>query len=93
MKIWTVPLTSKDVRVNVRVKLFGLLARRFPGYHAEKGMEVEIPHGARVKDLLAQLAISKEEGGVVAVDGLVQKAEAELKDGSVIHVFHLITGG
>ena len=86
-------MTSKDSRVNVRVKLFGLLARRFPGYNPEEGIEIEITQGARVKDLLAQLAISKEEGGVVAVDGLVQKAEAELKDGSIIHVFHLITGG
>lgn len=86
-------MTSRGSRVNVRVKLFGLLARRFPGYDPEEGMEVAISHGARVKDLLAQLAISKEEGGIVAVDGLVQKAEAELKDGSIIHVFHLITGG
>lgn len=86
-------MTSRGSRVNVRVKLFGLLARRFPGYDPEEGMAVEIPQGARVKDLLTQLEVSKEEGGVVAVDGLIQKAEAELKDGSVIHVFHLITGG
>ena len=79
--------------MNVRVKLFGLLARRFPGYDPNEGMEVEIPQGARVKDLLARLTLTKEEESIVAVDGLVQKAEAELKDGSMIHVFHLITGG
>jgi sulfur carrier protein ThiS len=79
--------------VNVRVKLFGLLPRRFPGYDPEKGLEVDLPSGARVKDLLAQLDISKEEGGIVAVEGLVQKAEAELRDGSVLHVFHPIVGG
>jgi sulfur carrier protein ThiS len=79
--------------MNVRVRLFGLLPRRFPGYDPEKGMEVDLPPGAKVKDLLAQLDISKEEGGIVAVDGLVQKAEAELRDGSVLHVFHPIVGG
>jgi sulfur carrier protein ThiS len=79
--------------VNVRVKLFGLLPRRFPGYNPERGMEVELPPGARVGDLLARLNISKEEGGIVAVDGLVQKAEAELRDGSQISVFHPIVGG
>jgi sulfur carrier protein ThiS len=79
--------------VNVRVKLFGLLPRRFPGYDAEKGMEVDLPRGARVKDLLYQLGISKEEGGIVAIDGLVQKAEAELKEGSILFVFHPIVGG
>ena len=79
--------------MNVRVRLFGLLPRRFPGYDPERGMEVDLPPGAKVKDLLAQLDISKEEGGIVAVDGLVQKAEAELRDGSVLHVFHPIVGG
>jgi sulfur carrier protein ThiS len=79
--------------MNVRVKLFGLLPRRFPGYNPEQGMEVLLPQGARVKDLLARLDISKEEGGIVAMNGLVQKAEAELRDGSVVHVFHPIAGG
>jgi sulfur carrier protein ThiS len=79
--------------MNVRVKLFGLLSRRYPGYDPERGMEVELPHGARVRDLLARLDISKEDGGIVAVDGLVQKAEAELRAGSVLHVFHPIVGG
>ena len=79
--------------MNVRVKLFGLLPRRFPGYDAEKGLEVDLPRGARVEDLLCRLGISKEEGGIVAVDGLVQKAEAELKEDSILHVFHPIVGG
>jgi sulfur carrier protein ThiS len=79
--------------MNVRVKLFGLLPRRFPGYDSEKGLEVDLPPGAKVKDLLARLGISKEEGGIIAVEGMVQKAEAELRDGSVLHVFHPIVGG
>ncbi|OGP84251.1 MAG: hypothetical protein A2Z08_11245 [Deltaproteobacteria bacterium RBG_16_54_11] len=79
--------------MNVKVKLFGLLPRRFPGYNPEQGMEVLLPQGARVKDLLARLDISKEEGGIVAMNGLVQKADAELRDGSVVHVFHPIAGG
>jgi len=79
--------------MNVQVKLFGLLPRRFPGYDPEKGMKVDLPPEARVKDLLARLGISKEEGGIVAVDGLVLKAEAELREGAVLHVFHPIVGG
>ncbi len=79
--------------MNVRVKLFGLLPRRFPGYDPEKGLEVDLPPGARVKDLLARLGISKEEGGIVAMNGQVQKAEAEVGEGAVLHVFHPIVGG
>jgi sulfur carrier protein ThiS len=79
--------------MRVRVKLFGLLPSRFPGYDPVTGMEVDLPPGARVRDLLAGLNISKEEGGVVAVDGLVQKADAELRDEAEIQVFHPIVGG
>ncbi len=79
--------------MNVRVKLFGLLPRRFPGYDPEKGLEVDLPPGARVKDLLTRLGISKEEGGIVAINDQVQKAEAEVGEGAVLHVFHPIVGG
>jgi len=79
--------------MNVRVKLFGLLPRRFPGYDPEKGLEVDVPPGTRVQDLLARLGISKEEGGIVSINGHVQKAEAEVVDGTVLHVFHPIVGG
>ena len=56
--------------MEIRVKLFGTLSQRFPGYQPENGMEVEIQDGATVLDLLAHLEISKSQGGVVPPQAL-----------------------
>ncbi len=53
--------------MRLRVKLFGTLPQRYPGYDSSQGLEVEIPNGAKVKDLLARLEISASDGGLVAV--------------------------
>ena len=79
--------------MKVIVKLFGLLPNRFPNYEPKQGMEIELPDGAKVKDLFALLDISESEKGIVTVDSYVQKMESELKDGSKVLVFHLVPGG
>ena len=79
--------------MRVNVKLFGTLGQRFPGYQHEQGMEVEIPDGARVKDLLAHLEISKSFGGVVAVEGRLLTEDAILENGAEVNVFQSVFGG
>ena len=58
--------------MKVKVRLFGTLGQQFPGYDPAKALEVEIPDGARVKDLLAHLGIPEVKGGVAAVEGLLE---------------------
>jgi len=79
--------------MRVNVKLFGTLGQRFPGYHHEQGMAVEIPDGARVKDLLAHLKISKSFGGVVAVEGKLLAEDAGLGNGANVNIFQSVFGG
>ncbi|UCE52946.1 MAG: MoaD/ThiS family protein [Desulfobacterales bacterium] len=79
--------------MKVRVKLFGTLPQRYPDYNPEHGLEVEIPHGAKVKDLLAYLEISASDSGIVAVDNLVVKADEKLKDGLCVRIFQRAFGG
>ena len=79
--------------MKLRVKLFGILGQRFPGYHREQGMEVEIPDGARVKDLLAHLEISKSFGGVVAAEGKLLAEDAKLENGAEVNIFQSVFGG
>jgi len=79
--------------MRVRVKLFGLLGRRFPDHDLEKGMEVEVPDGVRIGELLARLEISKKEDAVVTVNGLVQRTDAALRDGDLVHIFQSVVGG
>jgi sulfur carrier protein ThiS len=78
-------------RMKVQVKLFGTLVQSIPGYDFERGMEVEIPSGSKIRDLLTRLGIS--ESGVVAVDGLIMKGDEGLEGGSSVHIFQPVFGG
>ena len=78
--------------MKLKVKLFGTLRSRFPDYDLEQGLEVEIPDGARVGDLLAHLDISASDG-VVVVDGLVVKKDRRLEAGVAVRVLQRGFGG
>ena len=79
--------------MKVRVKLFGTLSQGFPGYQHSQGMEVEIPDGATVKDLLAHLGISESQGAVVIVEGRILKADDRMRPGVPVNVLQVIQGG
>jgi sulfur carrier protein ThiS len=79
--------------MKVRVKLYGTLSQRFPGYQPSQGMEVEIPDGATAKDLLAHLGISESRGAVVIVEGRVLQADDEMPRGVPVNILQAIGGG
>ena len=79
--------------MKVRVKLFGTLSQGFPGYQHSQGMEVEIPEGATVKDLLALLEISESRGAVVIAEARILKAGDKLRRGAQVNVLQSIQGG
>jgi sulfur carrier protein ThiS len=81
------------MRMKIRVKLFGILPQRYPDYDSSQGLEVEIPEGARVKDLLARLEISASDGGLVAIDNLVVQHDHELEAGVSVRIFQRAFGG
>jgi sulfur carrier protein ThiS len=56
-------------------------------------MEVEVPDGATVKDLLALLEISESQGAVVIVEGRVLKADDKMRRGVPVNVLQAIGGG
>ena len=79
--------------MKVTVKLYGTWRERFPGYQHSQGIEVEIPEGATVQDLLALLEISESQGAVVIVEGRVLKADDKIPCGVPVGVFQSIRGG
>ena len=79
--------------MRLRVKLFGTLPQRYPGYDSSQGLEVEIPDGAKVKDLLARLEIYASDGGLVAVDNLVLQKDDVLQEGVSVRIFQSALGG
>jgi sulfur carrier protein ThiS len=81
------------MQMKIRVKLFGILPQRYPDYDSSQGLEVEIPEGASVKDLLARLEISASDGGLVAIDNLVVQHDHELEAGVSVRIFQRAFGG
>ena len=79
--------------MKVRVKLYGTLRQRFSGYDASQGIEIEIPDGAAVKDLLALLGTSRSQGTLVIAEGRVLKPDDAIACAVPVSVFQSIQGG
>jgi len=79
--------------MKVRVGIFGTFRRRFPGYQSSQGMEVELPEGATVKDLLALLNLTESQGAVVIAGGRVLQTDERLQRGVPVNVMQAIDGG
>jgi sulfur carrier protein ThiS len=79
--------------MKVRVKLYGTLSQGFPGYPHSQGMEVEVPDGATVEDLLALLEISESRGAAVIAEGRILRADDKMQPGVPVNVLQAIGGG
>ena len=79
--------------MRMRVKLYGTLSHSFPDYRHSEGIEIEIPDGATVKDLLALLEISESKKAVVAMEGRILKGDDPIRRGVPVQVFNAIHGG
>jgi sulfur carrier protein ThiS len=77
----------------VKARLFGTLGEHFPGYNFERVMDIEIPDGATVRDLLAHLEIPETQQYVVVMKGRVMKFNDVLEKGCSVQVFQSVFGG
>jgi sulfur carrier protein ThiS len=66
---------------------------RFPEHDHLKGMEVDIPEGSLVKDLLDRLEIRFRRRVIVNIDGQVKKWNSRIEEGSFIDLFLPLGGG
>jgi len=79
--------------MKITVKLFGELKRKMPDYRPDRGLEMDIPEGSKVADLLALLGIPTSPGATVIMEGRVLPLEEKLINGSLINLFHVMYGG
>jgi sulfur carrier protein ThiS len=79
--------------MKVSVKLYGILRQQFPDYRHSEGIEVEVPEGTTVKDLLDRLQISESQRAVVAMEGRILKADDIMRCGVTVNVLQAIHGG
>lgn len=79
--------------MKVTVKLFGTLPTHFPDYDPSSGMDVEIPDGAKVKDLLARLDLPDTRGCFVSMNNRVVDQDRDLSPGAAIFILQALAGG
>jgi|APSaa5957512622_1039677.scaffolds.fasta_scaffold20360_3 sulfur carrier protein ThiS len=79
--------------MNITVTLFGTLGQHLPGDNRTQGMDVDIPDGTRMKDLLAHLGMRAPKGVIAASEGRLLKEEDELENGSSVQIFQSVFGG
>jgi sulfur carrier protein ThiS len=56
-------------------------------------MEVDLPDGATVNDLLILLGILDSQKAAVAIDGRIRKAKDKIPSGARVRVFQPVHGG
>lgn len=79
--------------MKIRVRLYGTLRQSPPAGEQSEGIEVEIPEGATVRDLLHLFGISESRGAAVVMAGRVLAANDEIQAGTRVDVFQAIGGG
>ena len=79
--------------MKIKIKLYGTLGSAIPGHDPLKGMEVEIPDGSNIDDLIDHLAISRKKVGIISVDGHLVKASKPLNNGNFVRIFMPVFGG
>lgn len=84
---------TRQNRITVRVKLFATLRRHFPELGVGEAMEVQLPEGATVGDLVRHLRIPADHVKVVFVNGIVRDETHPLADGDEVGVFPPVGGG
>jgi sulfur carrier protein ThiS len=81
------------MQMKVKVNLYGTLSAGISGYRQSQGIEIELPQGATVKDLLALLEIPESQKAVVAIDGRIRKANDKIPCGACARILQPIHGG
>jgi sulfur carrier protein ThiS len=85
--------TRNDRILKLTVKLYATLRRSFTDYDHSSGLQVVLPEGSSINDLLAHLNLSPEGLGMIYMDGKPLTKNSLLLDGTQINIFQPIAGG
>lgn len=79
--------------IRVKVKPFATLRRYFPHLGVGEALEVELPNGATVGQLMNHLGLPADQVRVVFVNGVSRDENHPLADGDEVGVFPPVGGG
>jgi sulfur-carrier protein len=79
--------------MRIQLKLYGTLRRLSPGGKAGAPLELDLPDGATIQELIDLLEIPDEETKVSFVNNLVRDKDYRLEDGDKVGIFPPVGGG
>lgn len=79
--------------MRIKVRLFATLASYVPGIAAGETMEVDLPQGATVADLLSKLSVPEAKVAAAYVNGRSRAKDWPLAEGDEAGFFPPIGGG
>jgi len=79
--------------MKIEVELYGNLRKLYSGEQYSHGVEIDIPDGAKVTDLLNQMNIPDQLGVVVTMEGRILRPDDEIRNGKSVRVFQAVHGG
>ena len=79
--------------MKIKIHLFGVLGIKIPELNSPEGVDIEVPDGATVRDVLNQLRIPDNWGVTAAMDSRLLKYEDPVRDGAEIRLLQTVHGG
>ncbi len=79
--------------MKLNVKLYGTLSRSFDDYDHLSGLDVLLPEGSSIQDLLVYLNILPNSVGMILMDGKPVQKDTQLKNETEIKILQPIAGG
>ncbi len=79
--------------MRIKVKLFATLRRYYPELGVGEGMEIELPDGATVGQLVNRLGLPADHVRVVFINGIARDESYILSDGDEVGMFPPVGGG
>jgi molybdopterin converting factor small subunit len=77
----------------IHVKLLANYREHLPPEAKNGGMELDVPDGITVREVLSRFPIPLDETSVIVVNGATVDLDTPLKAGDVVSAFSAIAGG
>lgn len=79
--------------MKVRVKLLGTLPSCRPGHYPAAGLDIDVPLGSTVAEVAERIGLPRDKVAIVAIDGLLAKADDRVPENAVVKFIQPIAGG
>jgi len=79
--------------MRVRVKLLGTLPSYYAGPYPEAGLDLDIPTGSTIDELVAAVGIPQERVAIVTVNNMLARTGDVIPANGLVKMMHAIAGG